>query len=94
MLAHLLQRLQNLTTKNQDGPRKNVHIFTRLRFEVFSLERFWTSDQVFDLAPLEIGLSVAVWGEESLALVKPKYKVLAFYYVSNCLWQVGGVGGG
>ena len=26
-LAHLLQRLQNLTTKNQNGARKNIHIF-------------------------------------------------------------------
>ena len=33
---------------------------TRLRFEVFSLERLWTLDKVFVLPPLEIRFSVAV----------------------------------
>ena len=38
------------------------HSKTRLRFEVFSLERVLTLDKVFVLPPLEIGLIVAVWG--------------------------------
>ena len=35
-------------------------LITRLRFEVFSLERLWTLDKVFVLPPLEIRFSVAV----------------------------------
>ena len=39
-----------------------MHTTTRLRFEVFSLEKLWSLDKVFVLPPLEIGLSVAVGG--------------------------------
>ena len=46
---------------------------TRLRFEVFNLERLWTLDKVFVLPTLEIGLSVAVGGGGVILSLREAY---------------------